>query len=116
MISDGKKKIKNPGYLKLVQKQGTIIDKTLILLFVILASTQIGPSVQHSEYLKSCSVRYDVVHFLNHTCEEVYEDQPLCKETLRVAYYPFPPYIFRNKSGVVQGLVPGKSLIIKWCI
>ena len=59
-------------------------------------------------YLRNCYIRYDVINFLNHTCDEVYESQPLCKNTLDIAYYQFPPYIFQNESGEVQGLLPGK--------
>ena len=76
----------------------------LILSINITHATQIS-------YLRNCYIRYDVVHFLNHTCEEVYANQPHCKNTLDIAYYSFPPYIFKNKSGNVQGLLPGKIIV-----
>ncbi|XP_066931188.1 uncharacterized protein [Clytia hemisphaerica] len=68
-------------------------------------------------YLPSCEIRYDIRHYFNHTCEEVYQLQPVCNRTLQVAYSNFPPYAFKDKDGTIQGFIPGyfKKVFIDTC-
>jgi len=68
-------------------------------------------------YLASCEIRYDIRHYFNHTCEEVYQLQPVCNRTLQVAYSNFPPYAFEDKDGKVQGFIPEyfKRVFIDTC-
>jgi len=64
------------------------------------------------DFLRKCSVRYNMLKFLNETtCEQVYKYNPVCKKILAVSYSKFPPYIYTNDTGQVDGILPGMKHI-----
>ena len=82
-------------------------QKPLTVISVItLIATFVGLS-QEIMYLRSCSIRYEIAKFLNHTCEEVRRYQPMCRRTIKISYSELAPYIFNNETGHVIGLFPG---------
>ena len=86
--------------------------KPLTVISVItLIATFVGLS-HEIMYLRSCSIRYEIAKFLNHTCEEVRRYQPMCRRTIKVSYSEFAPFIFNNETGHVSGVFPGKYFFI----
>ena len=79
----------------------------LSILFVAFITTTNSTKLDGKKYLPYCQIRYNSVHLLDNTCEEVFELQPLCKKNLTVSYSSFPPYVFTDSNGIVQGLIPG---------
>ena len=81
------------------------------LSVITLIATFVGLS-HEIMYLRSCSIRYEIAKFLNHTCEEVRRYQPMCRRTIKVSYSELAPYIFKNETGYVSGLFPGILFIL----
>ena len=77
-----------------------------VILIITLIATFVGLS-HEIMYLRSCSIRYEIAKFLNHTCEEVRRYQPMCRRTIKISYSELPPYIFNNETGHVLGIFPG---------
>ena len=82
-----------------------------VISMITLIATFVGLS-HEIMYLRSCSIRYEIANFLNHTCEEVRRYQPMCRRTIKVSYSELAPYIFKNETGYVSGLFPGILFIL----
>eukprot|EP00794_Sanderia_malayensis_P019199 gene19199-21123_t len=88
-----------------------VLLATLASLCVDCASLNCSDQTEQS---KTCGSRFDMLNitmaFFNPTgnCSRVEHCYCMCREsTIKVVFFEFPPYIFVDKNGTVDGVIPG---------
>ena len=83
----------------------------LILLLLLNTPFSCSEDNHHDEISPICTHRYEYRNMKetqHETCEQIRSRNPVCTDTLKVAFSSQPPYIFVDEHGDVTGILQGR--------